>query len=355
MGPAVLMSHAYEHIGERYRILATTRQTPVYREVHALDLRERREASLWVIAPTLAGDSNTQRSFMLAARESMNSKVPGALRILGGGVARGMTYLTVPTLGAECLRVRLLRWRPSTTDVRNVVGQLAATLAAAHEEGRFHGLLTARDVLVTESGVVVAGLGMWSALTRRPLLAALQHESIGLAPEARSGGVLGPRADVYSVAAIAAEMLHAATGATMGELRQRGWNPLLIEAIDRALAHGTNARPPTLSGLATALMVRAPSAPPREASQQLTSIELTRESEESTLERGAFRPQPRLPDGRPAAPPPMPKAALIAPPPLPPPPIGPGPRRPSIVQRQPPRALPPRPRVRRATTHSGRQ
>jgi hypothetical protein len=350
------MNQDYEHIGERYRILSTVRLTPVYREVLALDLRERREVTLWVIEPALAGDAVTQKRFMLSARESMDANVPGAVRVVGGGVARGITYLAVAPPGSDCLRVRLLRWRPSAREIASIVGQLAGTISAAHEQGRCHGLLSARDVLLNGDRVSVAGVGMWTALARRPLLAALRHENPALAPEARAGGKIGQRADIYSVAAIAAEMLHVSTGASLTELRERGWNPLLVEAIDRALAHGMNARPHTLAGLQTALTVRAPEAPSRLPSQQRTTIELNHDSEEATLERRAFRPPPRLPDGRPAAPPPAPlRVATPAPPRLPGAStnanVSPGghARRPGS-----PRVVPPRPRLlRRATTHNG--
>jgi len=309
-----------EHIGDRYRILASVRTTPIYREVLALDLRERREVTLWVIEPSLAGDPATQKRFMMAARACQKANLPGTMQVVGGGVARGMTYLVVAPNGADCLRVRLLRWRPTTRDIASIVGQLATTVSAAHDKGLFHGLLTARDVLLFGDRVMLAGVGMWSGLAGRPVIAALRHESSGLAPEARAGGTIGPRSDIYSVAAIAAEMLHVSTGASLTELRHNGWNPLLVEALDRALAHGTNARPPSLAGLQTALTVRA-DAPPRATSQQKTTIELSHDSQEATLLRDAFRPPPRLPDGRPAAPPPAPVVPAIRsasqPPPMP--------------------------------------
>ena len=252
------MSQPQEHIGERYRVLSSLRVTPVYREVLALDLRERREVTLWVFEPVLVGDALAQRRFMTAARDSMQANLPGVLKLVGGGVVRGTTYLVVQPPPGDCLRVRLLRWRPSTKEVASIIGQLAATMNAAHEKGRFHGLLTARDVLLDGDRVVVAGMGMWTSLARRPLLAALRHEATSLSPEARAAnGTLGQRSDVYAVAAICAEMLHVSTGASLTDLRTNGWNPLLVEALDRALAHGTNARPKTLAGLRNALTVRA--------------------------------------------------------------------------------------------------
>ena len=350
------MSQAYEHIGDRYRILSSVRTTPIYREVLALDLRERREVTLWIIEPALAGDAATQKSFMMAARASQKANIPGTMKVVGGGVARGMTYLVVSPNGADCLRVRLLRWRPTTRDIASIVGQLATSVSAAHEQGRFHGLLTARDVLLVGDRVMLAGLGIWSSLARRPMLAALRHESSGLAPETRGPGTLGARADIYSVAAIAAEMLHVSTGASLTELRQNGWNPLLVEALDRALAHGTNARPPTLAGLQTALTVRAPEAPRRLPSQQLTTIEMTNDSQEATMQRASFRPAPRLPDGRPSAPEARPASRGTAPaatsrPTSQPPPM---PRATTKRGAAAARAVPPRPRLlRRATTYSG--
>jgi hypothetical protein len=343
---ATTMSH--EHIGERYRILSSVRTTPIYRELLALDLRERREVTLWVIEPQLAPDAATQKRFMMAARQSQKANLPSTMQVVGGGVARGMTYLVVAPNGADCLRVRLLRWRPSTREIASIVGQLATAVNGAHELGTFHGLLTARDVLFVNDRVMLAGMGMWTALARRPLLAALRHEASGLAPEARQEREkIGPRSDIYSVAAIAAEMLHVSTGASLTELRQNGWNPLLVEALDRALAHGTNARPPTLAGLQTALTVRAPDAVRRQPSQQVTQIEMTHDSQEATLLRDQWLPAPRLADGRPAAPPPAPAVRKTSQPP-------PVPRATTSRRAAGAGRSPQRPRLlRRATTYSG--
>jgi hypothetical protein len=334
-----------EQIGERYRILASVRTTPIYRELLALDLRERREVTLWVIEPQLAPDPATQKRFMVAAQKCQKAKVPGTMQVVGGGVARGMTYLVIAPNGADCLRVRLLRWRPGTREIASIVGQLATSVSAAHERGLFHGLLTARDVLFVNDRVLLSGAGLWSALARRPLLAALRHEASGLAPEARADrDKLGPRADVYAVAAIAAEMLHVSTGASLTELRQNGWNPLLVEALDRALAHGTNARPSSLVGLQTALTVRADAPRRVPVSEALTAVEL-HESQEATVLRDAFRPSLRLPDGRSTAPPPAPALRKSSqPPPLPR----------AITARRGAGAATARPRLlRRATTYSG--
>lgn len=248
-----------DRLGDRYRILSSLRTTPVYREVVARDERRTADVKLWLINPALADDAGVKGRFLAGVQSWLDAPVRGGLRLQAGGVIGGTVYLRVPPGRLECLRTRLLRWRPSVDDVTHVVSVLVGTMKAAHERCWVHGLLTARDLLFTAEGaVVVAGIGLWQQLARRPMLAALGHEGHSLAPEVRSGEIVGVAADMYSVAAVAAELLQSATGATTAALRRRSWHPLLIEAVERLLAAGPAERPGSFSALATSLEVRTP-------------------------------------------------------------------------------------------------
>jgi hypothetical protein len=87
---------------------------------------------------------------------------------------------------------------------------------------------------------------------------------------------------------------------------------------------------------------------PRATAEQRTQVELSHDSEEQTIERANFLPSARLADGRPAAPPPVPRPAL------PRASTSGGSR--GVGKRAATnggRVAPARPRLRRATTYSG--
>jgi serine/threonine protein kinase len=246
-----------ERLGDRYRIVSELRTTPVYREVVAHDERRQVDVKLWLLDAALADDAGVKGRFLAAVQSWLDAPVRGGLRLQAGGVIGGTVYLRVPPGRLECLRTRLLRWKPSLDEVTHIVGALVGTMRYAHERCWLHGLLTARDVLFTAEGsVAIAGIGLWQQLARKQLLAALAHESHSLAPEVRAGDSIGMAGDLFSVAAITAELLQSATGATTTALRRRGWNPLLVEAVDRLLANAPAERPSSFSGLATALEIR---------------------------------------------------------------------------------------------------
>jgi serine/threonine-protein kinase len=248
-----------ELLGDRYRLLKTLRTTPVYHEVEAWDGKLRRHAQMWLLASAMTSEQDVAPRFLRALKAQMDAPAPGTMRFVGGGVVSGTAFLRVAPGRTECLRTRLLTWKPGLDEATAIVRAVARALEAAHDRSFLHGVLTARDVLFVEGHVRVAGVGVWSTLARRPLLAALWHEAHLIAPEVRRGEAPTVAADVYGVAALAAELLQAATGFTTAALRKRGWNPLLIEAVDRLLSGEPGQRPPSLAALDTALAVRAPS------------------------------------------------------------------------------------------------
>jgi hypothetical protein len=260
-----------DRIGDRYRILRTLRTSPVYSEVVAHDERRDTDVKLWVVEPSLTEDPGVKGRFLAAVQSWLDAPVPGALPLHAGGVVGGTIYLRVPPWPLECLRTRLVRWKPSVDEVTHVTASLLATMKAAHQRCWLHGVLTARDVLFAGDGsVVVAGVGLWQHLARRPLLASLQHEAHGIAPEVRAGEPASPAADLYSVAAIAVELVQVATGATTTALRRRGWHPPLLEAMDRLLSSAPLQRPSSFMGLAAAL--DAPAAEPMVAPPAAGSV-----------------------------------------------------------------------------------
>ena len=93
--------------------------------------------------------------------------------------------------------------RPATRS--GSIAHVADALDAAAREGVHHGSLHPRDIIVTPGETHVTGLGVAQALERVGLHGPVRRPYV--APERESGDEWGAPADIYSLAAIAYEVL----------------------------------------------------------------------------------------------------------------------------------------------------
>ena len=131
---------------------------------------------------------------------------PGIVRILDAGLEGTSPFVAMEYASGESLDVALRDFTPGLGRALPVLIDIGRAIDAAWAEGRGHGALHPRDVIVS-AGVDtrITGFGIISAL-----------ESIGAkgpvrrpytAPERAAGEAWGIRADVYSLGAIAHELL----------------------------------------------------------------------------------------------------------------------------------------------------
>ena len=131
---------------------------------------------------------------------------PGIVRILDAGLEGTSPFVAMEYASGESLDVALRDFTPGLGRALPVLIDIGRAIDAAWAEGRGHGALHPRDVIVsTGVDTRITGFGIISAL-----------ESIGAkgpvrrpytAPERAAGEVWGIRADVYSLGAIAHELL----------------------------------------------------------------------------------------------------------------------------------------------------
>ena len=114
-------------------------------------------------------------------------------------------YLASPVLNAPSVEGRLRDGRQTLDATLPWLRTLTDGLQAAHDAGVWHGALHPRDVLVTEDGGVLTGVGIAPALERLKLQAPVRVPFT--APERASGGAWDARADQYSLAMLALDAL----------------------------------------------------------------------------------------------------------------------------------------------------
>jgi serine/threonine protein kinase len=145
---------------------------------------------------------------------------PAIATPIAAGVAGVSAYLAQDFVAAESLDTHVRERRVSApSEVVRVMAQVAAALDVAAAGRVVHGALHPRDLLVSPDDVRVTGLGIARALERVGVTAPVRRPYT--APERVGGRAWDRRADVFSLAVLAHEMLWgrrpSATGARAAE------------------------------------------------------------------------------------------------------------------------------------------
>jgi len=178
----------------------------VYR---AQDLDLGREVALKLIPPGLA-DAEHEVRLQREAQSAAALDHPNVGTIYEVGEHQGSHYIAMALYRGETLEQRLGRGAMTVADIRSVVTQVAAALAAAHAAGIVHRDLKPANVMLTDDGRVklldfgLARRGDASELTRR----GMAMGTVGyMAPEQRRGEPVDHRADLWSLGAMLDDML----------------------------------------------------------------------------------------------------------------------------------------------------
>jgi hypothetical protein len=181
---------------------------------------------------------------------------PSIVRPIAGGVEGSLAYAASEYVAAESLDVALRHYAPAAIErVLPFITQLAGAVDFARTAGIGHGALHPRDIFVTPDEARATGFGVVQALEALGVRAPVRRPYT--APERVEGGAWDTRADVYSLAAIAYELLtgRRAVGADIGDLGAMGGAhaEALAAVLSRALADDPGARFPAALAFAAAL------------------------------------------------------------------------------------------------------
>jgi serine/threonine protein kinase len=131
---------------------------------------------------------------------------PSIVEPIAAGVEGTVAYRADEYVAAETLDVAMRHYAPATVDkVLPFITQLAGAIDFARTAGVGHGALHPRDVFVTPEEARASGFGVVDALERVGLRAPVRRPYS--APERVDGQKWGTPADVFSLAAIAYELL----------------------------------------------------------------------------------------------------------------------------------------------------
>lgn len=104
-----------------------------------------------------------------AAQRASAVEHPGLLRVIDTAEDDGRVFVVTRWLAGSPLSEQLAVAPLDAQEARHVVASVADALAAAAKEGVHHLVLDPRDVLLTDHGVVVVGIGVRAALEGVPV------------------------------------------------------------------------------------------------------------------------------------------------------------------------------------------
>ena len=177
---------------------------PVFR---AHDPAENRLVALKVFRLDATPEQSVELATFLEQLVEQQPKHPAIAAALASGVAHGSAYLAQEYVTDEALDASMRQHgQPPLEAVLVTLSRLAEALDRAAGEGIHHGALHPRDVLVARGGEPrLIDLGVAQALHRAGLRAPIRRPYS--APERVAGGQWGGAADLFSLGAIAHELV----------------------------------------------------------------------------------------------------------------------------------------------------
>jgi len=179
----------------------------------ARDLRHDRPVAVKVLNPDLGAVLGVER-FLAEIKVTANLQHPNLLPLFDSGEAGGLLFYVMPYVDGESLRAKLMREKQFPIDeaVRITIA-VASALEYAHQHGVIHRDLKPENILMQSGQPVIADFGIALAVSKAGGNRVTQTGiSLGtpqyMSPEQATGDrVIDGRSDIYSLAAMAYEML----------------------------------------------------------------------------------------------------------------------------------------------------
>jgi eukaryotic-like serine/threonine-protein kinase len=238
----------------------------------AEDTELRRKVAVKRLAASLDADDVLQKRFFREARVAARLSHPNLVAVYDVGDEDGLPYIVMEYVEGETLADLIARTAPMQPErAVELLLQVCAGLEHAHAAGLVHRDIKPQNLLVRSDGVVkIADFGIARMLEGTQLTEAgtVLGTAAYLAPEQAAGEPVTAAADIYSLGAVAYELLGGRTPyefETLADLalEQRraprpldGVPPELERAVLRALAFEPAERPRSASEFARKLARR---------------------------------------------------------------------------------------------------
>jgi TolB-like protein/tetratricopeptide (TPR) repeat protein len=240
----------------------------VYR---ARDIELDRVVAMKFLPPGVARVESAAERFMVEARSAAKLDHPNICNIYEVGRSEeGQPFIAMAYYEGEELADRLAREPVSHAEARDIVGQVAMGLEAAHQAGIVHRDIKPQNLFLTNDGLVkILDFGLAKVSTQETLTAV--GTTVGtisyMSPEQAEGADIDQRTDTWSLGVILYEMLagrrpfdSAYPQATIYSILNADTAPLpddvpedLLEIVQRCLQKNRDDRFASSADIATAL------------------------------------------------------------------------------------------------------
>jgi tetratricopeptide (TPR) repeat protein/tRNA A-37 threonylcarbamoyl transferase component Bud32 len=202
-----------ELVNGNYRIERKVGQGGMAAVYLAHDLRHGRKVAVKLLHPELSAAFRAER-FLAEIRTMAQLHHPHILPLFDSGTADGVLFYVMPYIEGETLRQRIEREiRLEMEDVVRITREVASALDCAHRHGVVHRDIKPENILLDDGGALVADFGIALAVSTASSPEPNQAGWIAgtpryMSPEQMSvTGAIDGRSDVYSLGAMAYEML----------------------------------------------------------------------------------------------------------------------------------------------------
>lgn len=173
----------------------------------ALDRSLDRTVAIKVLAPYLASSGSARRRFAREAKAAAAVLHPNVVAIHGVSNDESLPFLVMPYVRGESLQKRIDREGPlPLIDILRIASQIAAGLAAAHEQGLVHRDIKPANVLLEDGveRVAITDFGLARAvddatMTRSGVIAGTPQY---MSPEQAKGESIDSRSDLFSLGSV---------------------------------------------------------------------------------------------------------------------------------------------------------
>jgi serine/threonine protein kinase/tetratricopeptide (TPR) repeat protein len=257
-------------LADRYRIVGLLGRGGMGEVYRADDLKLGQPVALKFLPTAFASDPAHRERFIAEVRITRQLSHPNICRVYDIGEFEGHHFLSMEYIDGEDLAslIKRIGYLPNEKAV-DVMRQLIAGLAAAHERGILHRDLKPANIMldghgrvrITDFGIAIAAEDMQEGQ--------ISGTPAYMAPEQLNGQAATVRSDIYSLGLVLYEIYcgkKAFTGSTIAELREEkkrrpvapsairpGVDPNVERLILNCLEYEPNARPSSVEQLAGTL------------------------------------------------------------------------------------------------------
>ncbi len=259
-------------LADRYRIIGLLGRGGMGEVYRADDLKLGQPVALKFLPPKLADDPVRRERFFAEVRITRQLSHPNICRVYDIAEINGRHFLSMEFIDGEDLASLLKRIGHLTNEkALDIARQLAAGLAAAHEQGVLHRDLKPANIMLDGHGRVrITDFGLAIAVEDESQAVEIAGTPAYMAPEQLAGKGATVRSDMYSLGLVLYEIYtgkKAFTATNLAELREQkethtprapseireGIDPVVERVIQRCMGKDPNARPASVAQLAQAL------------------------------------------------------------------------------------------------------